>query len=122
ARYVNPAIRRAWSRSFNHYARDFKPSRVPNFRRLLAFQKSLLKELRAGGVTVLTGTDGGGVPFVSAGFSEIDELRELVSAGFTPYEALRAATVDAAIFLRAADRFGTIERGKSADFILARAN
>jgi amidohydrolase family protein len=120
--YVNPAIARMWERPHNHYIRDFTPARVPNLRRLLGFQKSLVRQLEDGGVTILAGTDAGGPPFVFPGGSLIDELRELVSAGLTPYQALRAATIDAARFLRMGDAFGTIEAGKSADFILVRGN
>lgn len=121
-RYVNPAIRRMWERAHNHYVRDFKPSRVPNFRRLLCFQKQLIKLLDEGGVPVLVGTDAGGVPFVVPGFSAIDELRELVSAGLTPYHALRGATIEAAQLLKKEAEFGTIEPGKAADLLLVRGN
>lgn len=121
-RYVNPAIRRMWERERNRYARDFTPKRVPNLRRLLGFQKDLVKQLGGGSVRILLGTDGGGVPFVVPGFSALDELRELVSAGLTPYAALRAATIDAARFLKKESDFGTIEAGKGADFILLRGN
>ena len=122
SRYVNPAIRRLWKRSRNHYVLDFKPSRVPNFRRLLGFQKQLIKLLDAGGVPILVGTDAGGVPFVIPGFSAIEELRELVSSGLTPYHALRGATIEAAQFLRKDAGFGTIEPGKAADLLLVRGN
>lgn len=121
-RYVNPAIRRMWARGHNRYARDFSPKRVPNLRRLLVFQKQLVKRLDDAGVRILLGTDAGGVPFVIPGFSAIDELRELVSAGLSPYQAMRAATVDAAEFLRHDADFGTIEAGKSADLLLLRGN
>ena len=112
-RYVNPAIRRMWERSHNHYVRDF---------RLLGFQKQLVKLLDAGGVPILVGTDAGGVPFVIPGFSAIDELHELVSAGLTPYHALRGATVEAARLLKQDAEFGTIEPGKAADLLLVRGN
>ena len=46
-----------------------------------------------------------------------DELRELVSAGLTPYEALRTATTNPAEFLRT-DKFGTVSVGKTADLIM----
>ena len=119
--YVNPAIRRMWQRPRNHYARDFKAARVPRLRGLLGFQKTLIKTLAGAGVPILLGTDAGS-PIVVGGFSALDELRELVSAGLTPYAALRAATSDAAHFLRKDAELGTIEAGKSADFILLRGN
>jgi hypothetical protein len=121
-RYVNPSIRRMWQRGRNHYANDFPTKRVPNFRRLLGFQKSLVKELGAGSVPILLGTDSGGVPFVVPGFAAIEELHELVSAGLTPYAAMRCATIDAAHFLKKDSEIGTIEAGRSADFILLRGN
>ena len=46
----------------------------------------------------------------------------LVKAGLTPYEALQAATVNAAKFLGEDAQAGTIEVGKRADFILLGAN
>jgi imidazolonepropionase-like amidohydrolase len=65
---------------------------------------------------MLAGTDTP-VPSVVPGFSLHDELRELVAAGLTPYEALRTATANAAEFMRT-DKFGTVAVGKAADLIL----
>jgi imidazolonepropionase-like amidohydrolase len=45
-----------------------------------------------------------------------DELRNLVAAGLTPYEALRTATINAAEFLGATS--GVVAVGKQADLIL----
>ena len=98
-----------------------KIENVPNMRRLLAFQKSLAKTLHDAGRRVLAGTDAGGPPFVLPGLSMSDELRQLVSAGLTPYEALRAATAHAAKFLRRPD-LGTIAAGNVADLVLLRGN
>lgn len=94
---------------------------VPNMRRLLAFQKSLAKTLHGAGGQLLAGTDAGGPPFVLPGLSMADELRQLVSAGLTPYEALRAATANAAKFLHRPD-LGTIAAGNVADLVLLRGN
>jgi imidazolonepropionase-like amidohydrolase len=120
--YVNPIFRRMWVAPRSEYLGRFKTDRVPKLRRLLGFQKQLIKELDAGGVPILAGTDAGGPPFVIPGASLSDELRELVSAGLTPYHALRGATAEAAHFLRKDSEFGTIEPGKSADFLLVRGN
>lgn len=73
------------------------------------------------GVRVLVGTDGGD-SFVFPGFAVHDEMGELVKAGFTPAEALRAATLAGAEFLGVADRYGTVEEGKAADLVLLDAN
>jgi imidazolonepropionase-like amidohydrolase len=98
-----------------------KIENVPKMRRLLAFQKSLAKTLHEAGGRVLAGTDAGGPPFVLPGLSMSDELRQLVSAGLTPYDALRAATANAAAFLRRPD-LGTIAPGNVADLVLLRGN
>jgi imidazolonepropionase-like amidohydrolase len=51
-----------------------------------------------------------------------DELDLLVAVGFTPLQALQAATLDPAIFLAMEDSIGTIEAGKFADLVLVQGN
>jgi len=46
-----------------------------------------------------------------------DELRELVAAGLSPFQALRAATADAGIFL-GVPHLGTIVVGAPAELML----
>lgn len=72
------------------------------------------------GVRFLAGTDSG-FPYVYYGWSLHDELALLVDAGFTPLEALQAATRNAAEFLGMGDT-GTVERGKQADLLLLDAD
>jgi N-acetylglucosamine-6-phosphate deacetylase len=50
------------------------------------------------------------------------ELQLLVKAGFTPVDALRAATSDAADCLGAADRAGRIQAGGDASLVLVEGN
>jgi imidazolonepropionase-like amidohydrolase len=45
-----------------------------------------------------------------------------VQTGFTPFEALAAATRNPAEYLNLLDKLGTIEKGKLADLILLDAN
>jgi len=61
-------------------------------------------------------------PFVFPGDSLHRELAEFVQAGFTPMEALEAATRGAAQFLGREQELGTIEAGKTADVVLLDAN
>ena len=60
------------------------------------------------------------LPSTYPGFSlhDDDELAFLVQAGFTPMEALQAATWKPAQFLGLAERFGTVARGKQVDLVL----
>jgi imidazolonepropionase-like amidohydrolase len=62
------------------------------------------------------GTDTG-VPYTQHG-NNLDELSYLVEMGLTPHEAISAATIGAAKLLKMADRIGSIEAGKLADFII----
>jgi imidazolonepropionase-like amidohydrolase len=50
-----------------------------------------------------------------------DELAEFVAAGLTPYQALRAATIDAAVFL-GIPQLGTVTVGAPADLLLVDGN
>ena len=56
------------------------------------------------------------------GFSLHDELENLVAAGLSPFEALRAGTSGAAEFLKQTAEFGTIAAGRRADLILTDGN
>jgi cytosine/adenosine deaminase-related metal-dependent hydrolase len=118
-RHVPAVERRVWAAEHNRYLRLSVP--VATQRRLLDFQRSLVRRLAAAGVPILLGTDAGN-NFVLAGASVHDELAQLVQAGLTPYEALRAATVQPAAFLRRGDGAGTVAAGAPADLLLVRGN
>jgi Tol biopolymer transport system component len=75
---------------------------------------SMLKLHRAG-VRVVTGTDVG-PPFDEPGV--LLETQLFVRAGFTPIEAIRAATLDAASCLGVEQELGSVEVGKRADLII----
>ena len=79
----------------------------------------MTKALHEAGARLLLGTDCA-TPFIIAGWSAHRELELLVEAGLTPYEALRAGTVDAAAYL--GDDFGAVRVGKRADLVLVEAN
>ena len=81
-------------------------------------RRAFVRELHGHGARLLAGTDAGYL--LPAGSSLIDELHELVAAGLTPFEALAAATRDAALFL--GEDAGTIEAGKRADLLLLGAD
>jgi hypothetical protein len=77
--------------------------------------------MREHGVPVGAGTDtpiGLAVP----GYSLHTELELLVRSGFTPREALHAATVVPASFFALEDEMGTVSAGKLADLVLLEAD
>lgn len=73
------------------------------------------------GVPIMLGTDAGDT-YVFPGFSVHDELEELVLAGLTPPEALKAATYRGAEYLGRAQELGSVEEGRLADLVLVDAN
>ena len=77
--------------------------------RLESFQQSLLKALRAG-VRITCGY------YPNPGLQALN-LEYLVQAGFTPMEAIIAATANGAASLQMEDQIGTLEVGKLADII-----
>jgi imidazolonepropionase-like amidohydrolase len=95
----------------------------------IAARKALYrKELEVTGamhgakVRFLAGTDSGGVPFTFPGFNLHDELALLAETGFTPMEAIEAATSAPAKFLGLSGSLGTVEQGKIADLVVLDAN
>ncbi len=91
------------------------PGRSAALRDAVAAQgRTALAVLKAGG-RVTPGTD---APIVPYGFALQLELQMLVRAGFTPFEALRSATLWSAEAVGVAADLGTIERGKLADLVI----
>jgi hypothetical protein len=110
-----------WWPPNNTYVRRFPKKTVPWFETQYHLLERVSKAFQDAGVPLLAGTDTP-TSAVVPGFSMSDELRALVSAGLTPYEALRAATVNAAEFLGRSKESGTIEVGKQADLVLLEQN
>ena len=82
---------------------------------------AIVRALRERGALLLLGTDAP-KPSVLPGFSLRAELQSFMQAGLTPYQALRAGTSDAAIFLHQEAEFGTVGSGLRADLLLLEAN
>ena len=91
------------------------------FASILAGFADLAEQIRAAGLAVMAGTDLGS-PGIIPGESLHDELALLVAAGYTPAQALRAATLNPAIYLGAADTLGHVGPGCVADLVLLEAN
>ncbi len=123
-KYVPPFLKDSWMKSGggykflvgNHTAADFA-----NEKRILQKQLELVGIMRRAGVEFMAGTDTID-PYIFPGFSLHDELALFVEAGFTPMEALQAATRNPAEFLGKLGELGTIEEGKIADLVVLDAD
>ena len=87
----------------------------PQAQALYGIQARNLAKLNAAGVRITLGTDG------NRPWGAHDEMQDMVIAGMTPMQVIVAATRNSAEFLRIADA-GTLQAGKSADFIVLDAN
>ncbi len=97
---------------------DYSPERA---RRYIDLRRKLIKALHDGGAGLLLGSD---APqwFNVPGFSLHNELRMVVAAGLTPFQALATGTRNVAAFLGEEKEFGTVAPGKRGDLILLAAN
>ncbi len=88
---------------------------------ILANRAAMIRALFDAGARLLAGTDSG-IGLSAPGSSIHDELSDLVGAGLSPYEALRAATSGAAEFLEEDSEIGTVAAGKRADLLVVDGN
>jgi imidazolonepropionase-like amidohydrolase len=82
-----------------------------DYRKSFAKLCALVTLMHNSGVPIVAGTDGSGLELVR-------ELELYVAAGFTPSEALAAATIAPAHLLRVEEHTGSIAVGKTADLVL----
>jgi imidazolonepropionase-like amidohydrolase len=82
---------------------------------LYGIQARNLAKLNAAGVRITLGTDG------NRPWGPHEEMLDMVVAGMTPMQVIVASTRNSAEFLRLPEQ-GTLQAGKSADFIVLDAN
>ncbi len=100
----------------------FTPADRAQWARLYHEQMEMIVLLRDAGSRFLAGSDTGPWEKMLPGLSLHEELERLVAAGFTPLEALQAATINPASFLGMADSLGRVAPGYSADLVLLNAD
>jgi imidazolonepropionase-like amidohydrolase len=87
----------------------------PLAQQFFGIQARNLAKLHAAGVRITLGTDG------NTPWGPHEEMVDMVAAGMTPMQVIVAATRNSAEFLRVQGA-GTLQAGKSADFIVLDAN
>ena len=123
ARFLHPVVLNTW--------RQQNPTTRPDLERFdrrerakYGFIQKLTKALNDAGVPLLLGTDASAAGLFPGTAAHV-ELRELVKAGLTPYQALATGTRNAGAFIAShtsAKPFGTLAPGTRADMILLRRN
>jgi imidazolonepropionase-like amidohydrolase len=87
----------------------------PKAQEFYGIQARNLAKMNAAGVRITMGTDG------NRAWGPHEEMEDMVVAGMTPAQVLVSATRNGAVLLKINDA-GTLEAGKSADFIVLDAN
>jgi imidazolonepropionase-like amidohydrolase len=117
--YLSPTLREAMAAALE-IPTDMPADANVLGRALWNKRLDVVRGLAANGVPLLAGTDAP-LPNSIPGFGFHTELEELVRAGLSPWEALRAATVEPAHYF-ATDSIGTIRAGAVADLVVLDAN
>ncbi len=122
--YLHPALAAAW-RSGSPARRDRIRKRMLRERIKYSLIHELTRRAHEAGVMIVTGSDAP-LPGLHPGLSLHGEMRELVKAGLSYFEALSAATSAAgelvARFVEPGARIGRVEPGYEADLVLLRRN
>ena len=118
-KYMAPNTLNAWVNSKKNFVANpkYNPSSVDRY---IALRRKLIAACNKYSVGLLLGSDAPQV-FDVPGFSVHHELRYMVVAGLTPYEALRMGTANVGSFYNNPD-LGVIRTGAIADLILLNGN
>lgn len=117
-RYLHPLMKWQWLEDVNKTINeDPSPQARQTYRDFYKKGLELTGAAHKAGVKILVGTD-----YIVAGATVHDELQQLVLAGLSPAEALRAATSSPAEYFDLAQDYGQVKTGFKADFILLNKN
>jgi imidazolonepropionase-like amidohydrolase len=115
SRYLSPEGQAHQARIQSSQKAD--PEGASCLERALQVQMRFVKRVHDRGGLIVAGTDPVS-PRLIPGYALHREIGNLVLAGLTPLEAIKAATLDAAIALRREKDFGSIQPGKLADLVV----
>ena len=113
-KYVPASILRNWTPA---KLLPHDPEQLALAKKLTSQNMEMVRSMHRAGVFMLAGSDSPD-PYDIPGFSLHDELDLLVKSGFTPMQALQAATFQPALFLTRLDRYGVVEEDHVADLVL----
>jgi imidazolonepropionase-like amidohydrolase len=114
--WIDPTLA-VFERRADRPPQGVKPELVPTLAAGFAKMKQLTRRVAQEGARIVMGghTD---VPFAARGEAPWRELELLVDSGFSPTEAITAATGTAAAFLYRSAELGTLRPGLQADLVI----
>ncbi|MCW3080904.1 amidohydrolase family protein [Segetibacter sp.] len=118
-KYMDPKTVANWVNTKKNLVKNAKYSSA-SIQNFIDLRRKLIFECNKNGVGLLLGSDAPQV-FDVPGFSVHQELKYLVDAGLTPFDALRSGTASVGRFLNNPD-IGIIKIGAVADLVLLNGN
>jgi imidazolonepropionase-like amidohydrolase len=120
--YIGPGLRKTYDWRVERAAKA-TPAEVAARHREYELSLRVLPMLAKAGIPIMAGTDAGYLnSFNYPGWGLHDELERYVEAGLTPQQALVSATQTGPRFLGNAERYGSVQAGKTADVLILDSN
>lgn len=119
---VPQSIREGWRQDSDRYRKRFQtPAEKRSYVDFYELGVRLVGAAHAAGVRILVGTDASD-SYCFPGSGLHDEMLELRRAGMSNQAILYAATAAAAEFMGQSHRYGSVDTGKAADFVILAGN
>jgi imidazolonepropionase-like amidohydrolase len=123
SRYISASLMSEWQKAWGkRMTRHTKLADWEGLNKTFQSQMQLVNHLHKMGVMILAGSDFAGMAYVYPGISLHQELKLLVQAGLSSYEALKTATINPAIFMSKQSLYGSVAVEKYADLLVLEKN
>jgi len=123
SKYISASLMNEWQTAWGkRITRHTKLADWEGLDKTFQSQMQLVNHLHKIGVMILAGSDFAGMAYVYPGISLHQELKLLVQAGLSNYEALKTATINPAIFMSKQNLYGSIAVEKYADLLILEKN
>jgi hypothetical protein len=119
-RYVPASEVNGWVERLNSFRKVRNNKDMEAQKRSYELEIQVVRMMHKSGVRFMAGTDA--ETYYPAGFGLHTELGLFVIAGFSPLEALQAATLNPAVYFGRTIDLGIVEVGKLADLVILEAN
>lgn len=119
-RFVPAFLRDRWKQKRDGFLKGRTPANLESWKALFRRDRELVRLMRHDYVHILAGTDN--APYSYPGSDMHDELQLMVDNGVTPLDALRSATIEAAVAMRKQRDYGAVAQGRIADIVFLDGN